>query len=158
MIDINYIAGLFDGEGWVRIGREKFGLKTIRKGLAFQQGRGHIRYQIYAGINMTDPRSIRHIHEQFGGFFKTKRKPAKPTHRPLHQWITSSRKAYAFLVAIQPYLIIKKTEVDLAVEFQRHIWEHAKGSAHGGWMTPEEIQYRDSCHAEIARLKHVIYP
>ena len=163
MIDINYVAGLFDGEGFVRIERQTFASKHTkwhdsRVNFYPTQKAGHIRFVVYAGINMTDPRSVRLVYERFGGYFKSPRKPSKPTHRPLHAWIVASRFAYRFLVEVMPYLIIKREEADLAIEFQEHIMNRGGSKRHCGWMSEEEIAYRNRCHDVMAALKHVIHP
>ena len=153
MMDLRYIAGLFDGEGFITMRIQRYRDTRWPDNRKIQR-----RMVLNAGINMTDPRSIRQIAAEHNGYFKPYRKPAKPTHRPLHCWIVCNEKAAAFLEKIVPYLIIKKEEAVLALAYQNYMRERRGKNARGKAVSEEEWTYRETIIAEMRRLKHVSYP
>ncbi len=150
-MEIAYIAGLFDGEGYIRINRWKKPNST------------HIRYNLYCGINMTHKPVIGFIQQQFGGsLHEIDRRPKNEKWRPVFNWICGSSAAANFITQLRPYLIVKAPEVDLALEFQRNVEENKsflKRLPKAG--SPERdavMQYRHDLYVRIAALKHVSYP
>jgi len=142
--DIAYIAGLFDGEGWITINHNKIN--------------GWSHYQLMVGINMTDPRALRMVAARFGGFFKLQERK-KETHRPLHSWVVGSQMAFDFLRKVYPFLRVKGDEATLAMAFQARIDRRVTGKYRfEGKLSAEEILCRDACRIELTRLKHVIHP
>ena len=145
-LDLKYVAGLFDGEGYIRINRWQTPNSI------------HIRYNLFGGINMTYKPVIQQLHQQFEGHFAQNRRSCyKPTHRTLYTWMISSRRCAEFIRQIRPYLIVKADEVDLALEFQDSInrWRHKLG--HRGSIPPERAAVfadRDRLYREISELKH----
>jgi hypothetical protein len=137
-MDIRYVAGLFDGEGCIRVNRQEFP--------------NHIRYQLYAVMQMSDPRPLAEMQKQFEGSFHFGKLPLNPNHRPLHCWSVSSQKALRFLEMVLPYLIVKKQEAELAIEFQRGIQRWGKAG-----MTEAEIARRHDLMRRISELKFVRY-
>lgn len=144
MVKIEYIAGLVDGEGYIRIAKNKYRLS----------GKRNPTYQLYVGINMTDPRPIKSIQEIFGGkIYVTRIKTSK--HRTLFGWIVTSRKAIEFITAVRPHLLVKGEEADVAITFQNHIDSSGRQwSAHKG-LPKSVIDFRESLFQEISHLKHV---
>lgn len=118
-LDIQYVAGLFDGEGCISIGKGMF------LGGYARYSEDYIRYQLAVGMAMTYRPVIEQLSRQFGGRFagghKTDRAKAFPNRRPGFAWGLSSGPAAAFLVKIEPYLIVKQEEARVAIEFQEHI-------------------------------------
>ena len=111
MLSLEYIAGYFDGEGCVTIGI------TNKK-----------YYQLCVKIDSIDFEPLHMIHKMFGGGLSlSKRRP--PRHHTWH-FRLSTNIAYKFLKAIQPYCILKKQQVDLALEFQENI----QGFKKRGWQ------------------------
>jgi len=147
MLDVRYVAGLFDGDGYVRINRWEKPEST------------HIRYNIHAGINMTHRPIIEDLHRQFAGnLHKTRRPSIKPTHRTLYSWTVTSAAAAAFLRLIRPHCIVKADEIDIALKLQDSIdeWNHRLGWHYGVHPRRPEIRaYRERLFAEIAELKRV---
>lgn len=141
-----YLAGLFDGEGWVRIAKYK------------QPNSTHVRYQLMCGIAMTDPRPLRFAKSFFGGSIHVQKR-SKPNHKPLHQWVLASNKASEFLVEISQWLIVKAAQGALAVKFQNHIDKHRYGSrtvidGKKRNLPASVIAYREKCSKEIFEMKH----
>lgn len=149
-MDIRYCAGLFDGEGFIRIA-------TYRKSAI------HLRMQLYCGIGVTHRPIMEEMHRQFGGSLHCNdhsRRNIK--HRPQWMWLTCSQDSAKFLRQIQPHLVIKKDEVDLALEFQASIdkWRGKLGTRNPQSMTEEREAvwaYRRDLARRIFELKHIRY-
>jgi len=118
-IEIAYMAGVFDGEGSIIIGKSK--QSTNRIGIG---------YQLLLSLGMADKSIPDLFCSTFGGFVFD-----IPAHRTEFvknalktQWIwrINSKKAMQCLEILIPYLRVKKDEARLAITFQT-----AK-SIHGG--------------------------
>ena len=107
-----YCAGLFDGEGYVRIDVYKF-----------PSPRKSTRYQLTAGIGMCHWPTIKALHDQFGGtlFKNTSAHKRDPKNRMQYHWLIASGAARDFLALIAPHSITKRDEIVLAIRFQRHL-------------------------------------
>lgn len=150
-MDIHYVAGLFDGEGYVRVN------KWIKPNST------HIRYNLFVGLNMTYRPVIEMLHAQFGGGLHSSRKDLRnPKQRVLFCWMVASQCAATFLRAIQPHVIVKKDQVDLALEFQAHIdnnpyTPHGRpGKIHGLLFREnrdELLAFREECFCRIRDMK-----
>ena len=151
-IKASYIAGLFDGEGYVAIKRTKPRPKDRHKGY-------NDTYQVYAGINMCDPQVIKMLADRFdGGVYSLARK--NPKHRTLYSWMITSTRALKFLKTIRRYLIIKAKEVDVAFEFQEHLinsQKNIKRDAKGRRTKIDDVSiaYRESMRQKLSSLKHI---
>jgi hypothetical protein len=143
----SYVAGLFDGEGYIRITKWK------------KPGSTHIRYALFGGIGMTHRPIIEALHQQYGGSTNENRHDLRsPRNRIQFTWVVSSQKAAAFLRIIHPFSIVKRDEIDIALELQRHIDSNPYVS--GGRNHMEErpdrekiIAYRDDLFQKITALK-----
>ncbi len=109
---LNYFAGLFDGEGFVRIDDH------------FKQPvTGNPRYVIHAGVAMTHMPVVKLFFDRWGGLFKGDDSFQRRYHknRVIYRWAVTSQKAYAFLLDIQEHTHVKREQIDIAIEFQRHV-------------------------------------
>lgn len=100
MLSIEYVAGLFDGEGW----------------LTAQASRGAGLARVPAcGITMTYGPIVQALREQFGGSVSAQPRP--PNKTP-HCWRLRGKSAQRFIALIEPYLIVRKADaaVVLAVK------------------------------------------
>ncbi len=107
-MNMHYLAGLFDGEGYVYI---------------FKKARGkHVGYYLSTGITMCHRPTIEEIHEQFGGHFNGNRADLRnPKHRTQFIWGAANKVAADFLRKIRPYVKIKADEIDVGLALQEHI-------------------------------------
>ena len=98
-----YIAGLFDGDGFVTIGWTK---------------RPHSAWRLIAGIGMTDDGAIRAVRAEAHsiGTIHVGR-ARKTTHKPLTNWQMATNSAVWLLKQIQPWLRIRERQVDVAIRF-----------------------------------------
>lgn len=100
-ISEQWLAGFFDGEGCIAI--------TV----AGKQRRCILRL----ALTNTDHDLLREIHKQFGGQLVLKAKPAKAGWKPYGCVVWTNRQAQSLLDRIGPYIILKRRQLDLALEF-----------------------------------------
>lgn len=108
-----YLAGIFDGEGSVSISRTRLQTPT---------GKTYWGYDCKVLISNTDPRLMKWLVSNFGGSFRpgNQKNNAVRATKPCFRWAMESYpKQEKFLLAIIPYLIIKKEQALLALQFTR---------------------------------------
>jgi len=107
-LDLRYVAGIFDGEGYVYI---------------FEKKRGnHVGYYLSVGITMCHRPIIETIYTQFGGHFNGNRTyDLNLNHRNQFTWGLTNSLAAEFLRQIRPHSIIKQAEIDVGLALQDHI-------------------------------------
>ncbi len=95
----SYFAGLFDGEGCLRIGFNG------------------AQYQLLASLGMTDRRPVDGMKERFGGWVELR--PNDGTvWKPVYIWRASSKGVVALLDGVEDELIVKREHAKCAREFQ----------------------------------------
>lgn len=97
--EIAYIAGFFDGEGCVRIKKANQGGNS---------------YYLIAHITNTNPVILQKVKDLFGGNTRMQEKGRK---KPVYNWCITSSEANDFIKTLYPFLIEKKTQVDLGIKF-----------------------------------------
>ena len=100
--EIAYIAGFFDGEGCVRIKRANQGGNS---------------YYLIAHITNTNPIILKKVQELFGG---NTRLQEKGRNKPVYNWYITSSEANDFLKTLQPFLIEKKSQAELGINFHEN--------------------------------------
>lgn len=105
-----YAAGLFDGEGNVRVELDK------------RPSHKRPDHKLIATISNTNKDVLDLMSNEYGGFVFAS-KPKRDYHRIPYQWKLTTRSAYLFLKEIEPFVIIKKDQVRIALEFydKRHL-------------------------------------
>lgn len=118
-LELAWAAGLFEGEGSVRIN------KATRRNL------GHL----IASVCNTDRQVIEFFQERWPAYMK----PAtglRPEQRPAWVWVIAARRAAAFLSQIQPYL-----QTDRVREKARVGLEFQQGKCYGrGYRLTDEYR------------------
>jgi hypothetical protein len=99
-----YFAGLFDGEGWIRVETRK--------------GRLGGTAQLSIGLGSTDLSIAPKMKELFGGHLCRVRIPGKSSRKLMQTWGCTNDTAASFLKIIYPYMIIKKRQAALAFKFR----------------------------------------
>jgi hypothetical protein len=114
-LDIRYVAGLFDGEGWFQIDRAR--PKGTRRG---------ITYQVHARITMRDHDLLVMLRETFSGSL---RKSAEATDKraAYWSWDVCGENCSSFALDVGPHLQIKAHQARLAVAFQAIKRENKNG-------------------------------
>lgn len=101
-IDLAYLAGLVDGEGYI----------GIKKSPAYKcQGRITPGYHARIQVRMVNEAAIKHLAETLGGWYY-KEKPNAHKGRLLYCYQASDAKAATVLKQLLPYLRVKKVSAE----------------------------------------------
>ncbi|TMG31525.1 MAG: hypothetical protein E6H93_06360 [Chloroflexi bacterium] len=101
--EVAYTAGFFDGEGCVNIAR------YLKRGRPY-----HILAIIFTNTNF---QVLEWLHQRWGGNLIRQVVRGNPRHRPCGYLRLSPGPARPLLIAMLPYLIIKKSEAEIALQF-----------------------------------------
>lgn len=148
-MDDRYAAGLFDGEGYIRIAR-------------WQKPQSvHIRYQVFGGIGMTYYPVIQMLRDTYGGSINQNRHDLRSSnHRIQFTWHVGSQIAAIFLRRVIPFLVVKKEEAEVALMLQEHI-DRLPYKPGGTGIRPDRDQvlaYREELYQRISSLKKRSFP
>ena len=130
--EIAYIAGFFDGEGYL--------------GIADNQG-----LRLIVSISNTKFEILHWLKDLFGGSIYVRQRSGS-NHKPIHIWTIVSREATLFLCQIQPYLRMKDEVAQLGIDFQNtKDW----GGYNSKNLLPEDvIDYRCYLREKVMELNH----
>lgn len=149
-----YFAGLFDGEGCVNICERP----------PRHAGPGQINPFFRLGLSLanTHRNVLQHIKSTCGGVLceakkKELRKDGKPV-RKQWRWSASQRESFYILQQILPFLIVKRDQAALAIEFYKSISEYVHRPHPGNLgcplQTPAEIKRRREFVKRMQTLNH----
>ena len=115
-----YLAGLIDGEGHISITRsDKPEYRTQRGKMKLHPC--PVRYGLVVAVTNTDIRLMKWLKEMFGGSYNGG-KPFKghPNWKPKYQWnVCGNKEKELILLALLPYLVLKREQAIIALEFAR---------------------------------------
>ena len=105
-----YYAGFFDGEGSVGVYIGKQGHHSIV----------NKAYRLSVTVSNNDPSVIMQLFTDFGGTVRTvaNQWQGKRT-ADMHIWAAQGKTAEAFLIAVLPYLRVKRQQAEVALEYQQ---------------------------------------
>jgi hypothetical protein len=127
-----YFAGLFDGEGWIRV--------EVKRG---EHGGTGV---LCVGLGSTFLAIVTEMHQTFGGCLTKIRIPSKVSRKPMRDWRATNEVAADFLRVVYPYLRIKKRQAALAFKFRNIMGQTLhKRDAH-------RIELFEEISAEISTL------
>src|SRR5438046_3641105 len=106
MMSAEYAAGFFDGEGCVNL------METGPKAKS-------IRPLVRVILTSTHPTILYRFQEQFGGWVNIYRPGVNRKLR--YTWSQLEKKAIAFIQFIQPFSIIKREQIAVALEFWTYV-------------------------------------
>lgn len=135
-----YLAGLFDGEGSVNIFKQ-----SNRKDMNYPA------YFVEISIGNTHKGVLQWILEHFGGRLTDNAEQYSHRNQRTWRWRASSDEAYKTLVLMLPYLIIKKEQAQLAIEF-RERQVAFKAYSHNP-LTAEETEWRESQKIKLSTMR-----
>jgi len=142
MKNVEYFAGFFDGEGSVSVIPHKKYSKSII---------------VMAQISQVDPRPLILAKEIFGGNLAChkSKKPNGSQGKDIWKWAVTHKDAENFLQSIQPYVIVKKKQIDIALKIRSLI--RVRGGNSKQRKLPEEtIEARVALMSEWKQLKEGI--
>jgi hypothetical protein len=107
---LSWAAGFFDGEGCVLVSERKSAAKYASS------------FQLYATVTQQDPTALYALKSRFGGNVTPDKTAAKGYNRKCGsflcwRWKTTSIDAFSFLQAIEPYSIVKKEQIQIALKW-----------------------------------------
>lgn len=141
-----YVAGFWDGEGWLVIGLER------------KEGRSDIHR---IGVHITQRARHRDVLDQiqaeFGGnvtIRDTRLRESKNWAEQCDWHIHQREQIERFCLAIQPYSIVKAPQVQIALEFVQGfqvapLLRDSLGRAHGRSISLEEIERREALRLRL---------
>jgi len=149
-MDDRYVAGLFDGEGVVRINRKQRGV--------------HRGYNLHVAIGMNYYPVVKALCDAYGGSVHMNRHDLRnPKNRIQFSWIVANQKAATFLRRILPFAIVKLDEIVIALKLQDHIDANPYISAGRNHMLERKnrdkiLAYREELCIQISALKKRSFP
>ena len=129
-----YIAGLVDGEGSLSADKSKRNV-----------------YALKLTVTNTHRPVLIMLMELAGGSVRTARH-AGGMLRPLHRYVVAGRRMEALLLRIMPYMIIKKHQADLIMEYVDTIGATNKR------VSEEVVNHRTVIRERLSQAKHYSYP
>jgi hypothetical protein len=135
-----YLAGFVDGEGCITIVRSA------------GQARCKIGYSIRVDVGQKDGKLMDLLYGLYNGHVCQELKDGKFAH---YRWTVYGKSAYKILHDIEPFLIIKREQARLAMEFFDRSLKRREDSGRYS-LTPEVIERNDSDWSKIRKL-HKIY-
>lgn len=125
--ELAWLAGFIDGEGSIVLSSHK---PNPRKRQVSQL------WVMRLTVTNSYQESIMLIQSWFGGSVE-KRKRAKPHHKQTWKWECSGKRARFVLEKIKPYLIVKKSQCELALKYAETLWISGRG--HGRNKLSERV-------------------
>ena len=106
---LGYVAGILDGEGSIIITNSKLHTRT---------GNPYNGYLVRVTIANTSEPLMKHLVFHFGGVYRPKK---QRVNKICYQWECTggNEKKEKFLLAVLPYMLIKREQALLALEFIR---------------------------------------
>lgn len=135
MINILYLAGYFDGEGFV----------TVQFHSWVRRGKQYSGYQLHTGIGNTYKPLLDEVQQEFGGKIDIGKKRL-PQHRQFYTWRATGDTARNFLQSLLPYLYEKKEQVNLALQMP-----------HNAVRDENDLILQEQIYQEVKRLKRLEY-
>ena len=132
-----YAAGFFDGEGWIRIKRDR------RRDMVSP------RFFIVVGAANTKREPIDFLREKFGGSIRVRISKDK-CWADRYDWQVTDELAVRFLRVVLPYLKIKRPQAKLAIQFQDTL--HSRLFIHGSKLPRVEVARRNQFYLKMKAL------
>lgn len=142
---IAYGAGIIDGEGCILICK-----------LRSKNTQTLCYHELRVAVGMTNCEVILWLKENFGGHINVWNKKTKGVRKPVSRWTIVGIHARDFLNLLLPYLIVKKQEALVAIEFQ-NVRQVGKGG-NGNFLSLEEFNKREKYKQKLEELKRVVAP
>lgn len=135
---IPYVAGLLDGEGCI----------TISKTPLYRNHLANYKLEVIIVNNCFEPLEL--CQKQFrGSLYARKQLLNRHTH---FVWRLVADSAYKFLKIVSPYLIIKKEQAKLGMEFRKARTNCVP--ARGRHLSSEELNLRGAYYQRMKQLNH----
>jgi len=138
-LDLNYLAGFFDGDGSISIKRQNHPQST----------RG-VCYTLQVAVTNTNKEIVEHFKKVWkAGHIQTKT-PLKQTHKTAYVWRVTGRTAKMVLEPLLPFLRVRKEQAVLALEFQTY-----KNYSQSESNFEKQLEIRNKIH--LLNVGHLFY-
>lgn len=141
-IKLAYAAGLFDGEGCVRIYK------------IAPRNRRSTRYGILTMLTQKDGRPLDWLVGNFGGMIYLKNKHSENW---IYEWRIENAAAYEFCKSILPFTKVKTEQLRLAIRFQERLKYARKKTVDDQRrftsLSEHELEEREMMYQEMSFLK-----
>jgi len=109
-----YLAGILDGEGHITITRGTIKGRKV-------DGSDCVNYVCTVGVRNTDKRLMTWLQQRFGGnIYPNKPSKNRPNWKTSFNWqLFGNKNLELLLLAVLPYLQLKKEQANIALEFLR---------------------------------------
>lgn len=149
-MDNLYIAGLFDGEGFIVIPKGKPRIKN--------NAQRSPQFSLRIGVEMINKNQILDkLYKTFGGHLYKRPGRRAENRQVTTLWYEGGDNAMEILKKIIPHLIIKKEQAEIAIKFQEHMKKHRLKFPRKQRLGNEIIEFRQECKDAIQKLNGV-YP
>lgn len=126
--DICYAAGFFDGEGSVLI----------------QKPGRTCSYRLRVSASQTTVEPIEWLRQRWGGSVRIRK--AKENRKTVWEWAITTQLALKFLTDVRPFLLVKREQADIAIEFQSRKFN-------GSRRLPEVIAMEEDSRHKLLSLR-----
>ncbi len=134
-----YLAGIIDGEGTIRIGRNQPSNK-----------KWNLKYYASISVGMVLKEIPEMFAQEFGANVRIERVPEK---RPIYRWGTSGNKTVPrILKQLLPYLRVKKVQ---AIEVIKFCEEQMIGFKRNNGLPIQELRRRERSYQKVRKLNAV---
>ena len=132
---LSYIAAFVDGEGTI-------GIRKYPQRKACHT----VEYAAHITITNTNKAVLEWIKEQLGFGCIVKRPDKRPNHRMCYQWTVTYNQAVKTLELILPYLQIKKTHAELALQCEaiRHMERSRRGKPKPSYVVDKQLALKEA--------------
>jgi hypothetical protein len=145
---LSYMAGFMDGEGSFSI-TKTYSVQRKKDGSKIT----YLVYKLWVSVTNTNREVMDWVAKNFGGKVLTgSNKNRNPKHKTRYTWALSSfSDIEKFTLGILPYLIVKRQQALLTLEFCRT----GQKTSIGEWLGQEVQQKRDELRREMMRLNGI---
>lgn len=143
MNKLAWCAGIIDGEGCIRIHKRKPGAKS-------QPRQKSNIYYLDLKVKMVHKPAIEILHSFFRCGDVHSEQPGKSNKRIAWRWNVFRRDAASVLKKVLPFLVVKRKEALLAIEFQE---SPLSGRIGNGLVSEDSAAFREDCYQRMRMLK-----
>ena len=140
LLEIAYAAGVIDSDGWISIHPSTSSYKAV------------------IGLSQVEPQAIKLVSELFGGSIRLMKKSKLNSFssRPLYSWRIEGKTAKRALFELLPYLRIKKTQAQLALDYLQTAEKYFEkfGTQGSIGLDTKELVRRTTYYLAMKELNH----
>lgn len=119
---IAWAAGFFDGEGSIQI------ITSYPK----KNGKAYPNNSLRLSLGQTDLYPLELFRENFGGAISARRPHTNPKYKKVWEWYSGgSKKSSEILTILLPYLIVKKRQAEIGLEFYSKVGRPGRNNKDG---------------------------